>query len=585
MRNTLILSALCVAFSSGYAQEKSKKYNPKAADVLDKNLPSGYRTDNAQSNSSVNLEIAKLSDEETEALEAIRGSWKRPLYENIDPKYQEEWDYIRSYEIPEWVLDAKFGVYTHWGVYSVPAFEGNTYIQNMYTPASRKGRESELNELTYNHHIKTYGDPTEFGYTDFVPMFKAEKYDPEFYVELMQAMGAKFGGLGVVHHDGFLMWDSDINRWNAGDMGPKRDLFGEFVEAAKKADFKTVATFHLARAWEYPGKEFDETFYTAEQKAKLDLFDPEYADFFWGMSGNKEFDIERFAQEWKDKIKEVTHKYSPDLYWFDGIKRTSENSPENYVVEVLSDYLKTVTSNGQEPVLCNKLPSGGKTNYCYFNFPEGTGLRCYEGGRNMPPDAGNYWLVDRAISYPWSYIHNKNYRLKADAHIRAIADQTARGGIYLLSLTPMASGEIHPEELEICYGIGEWMKVNGEAIYATRRWEIPAEGPVTLWRLSEGKEGIMWNFNKTTKQGETRFTRSKDGKTIYSILLYEPTKGKAQIKSLSSTSPYLKGQKVKNVTMLGSDEKLQWRQTVDALEVDMPKELPCEHAYSLKIEL
>ncbi len=211
------------------------------------------------------LLIAKLGPEEAAQLDAIDGQWKRPVYSNPDPKYAEDWSEITSYKIPEWLIDAKFGMYTHWGVYSVPAFRGNTYVRDMYTPTSKKGKPRKDNELTYPHHVETYGDPTEFGYTDFVPMFKAEKYKGEDFVKLMQDTGAKFGGLGVVHHDGFLMWDSEINRWNVGNMGPKRDIYGEFVDAARKADFKTVATFHHARTYNFAFKDFNEEFYTDEQ--------------------------------------------------------------------------------------------------------------------------------------------------------------------------------------------------------------------------------------------------------------------------------------------------------------------------------
>ncbi|VGO19352.1 alpha-L-fucosidase [Pontiella sulfatireligans] len=528
------------------------------------------------------LVIAKLGQEEVAQLEAIAGKWKRPVYSKPDPKYAADWAEITGYQIPEWLIDAKFGMYTHWGVYSVPGFKGNTYVRNMYTPNGVKGKKVSLSEDTYNHHIKTYGDPTEFGYTDFIPMFKAEKYKGEDFVKLMQDTGAKFGGLGLVHHDGFLMWDSKVNRWNCANMGPKRDLYGEFVEAAKKANFKTVATFHHARTYNFAYKDFDESVYTEDQKAKLDLFDPEKADFFWGMP-NGEKTIQDFAAEWRAKIMEVTEKYSPDLLWFDGINRTLPNSPENYVVEVLKDYLKSGTANGQEPVLCNKLPGGDRQNYCHFNFPENTGIRCYEGNRNMPPDAGEYWLTDRAISYPWSYTHDKAYNLGADIHVRAICDQTARGGIYLLSLTPMASGEIHPKEKAICYGIGDWLKVNGEAIYNTRRWIIPAEGPITAWKLVESREGIMWDYKKSDKDGAYRFTQSKDGKTVYAIMMAWPKSGKTVIKSLAKGSEY-RPSAIKSVELIGFDGELEWKRTDNGLEIMLPKSKPCDFAFAFKIK-
>jgi alpha-L-fucosidase len=560
----LIVAGCC---SDLYAQDRKKNQGVKEKGIKE--------------NQYKDLNIAPLGMEEKKALQEIEGQWKRPLYSKADPKFKKDWEEITSYPIPEWLLDAKFGMYTHWGVYSVPAFKGNTYVRNMYTPTGKKGKKVPINAVTYEHHKENYGYPTEFGYTDFVPMFKAEKYKGEDFVDLMMATGAKFGGLGLVHHDGFLMWDSEINRWNVGNMGPKRDLYGEFVEAARKADFPTVATFHHARTWNFAYKDFNEEFYTDEQKKKLDIFDPEKSDFFFGMPGGKKT-VEDFAEEWRLKIREVVDKYHPDVIWFDGINRTSENSPENYVTDVLKYYLKEGTKNNQEPVLCNKLPGGNKQNYCNFNFPENTGIRCYEGGRNMPPDAGEYWLTDRAISYPWGYTHDKKYNLGADVHVRAIADQTARGGIYLLSLTPMASGEIHPKEKAICYGIGKWLKINGEAIYKTRRWKIPAEGPISSWRLVEHREGIMWDYKKPNKEGEFRFTQSKDGKNIYAIMMSWPKNGKALIKSLKRGSKYLDAD-IKSVELLGCDQKLEWKQNGAGLEIILPGDKPCEYAYSFKL--
>ncbi len=547
-------------------------------------LSNGVTTTRAEPTESAypDMNTATLGEDETAMLKSIEGKWKRPLYTKPDARYSKQWAEITDYPIPEWLLDAKFGMYTHWGVYSVPAFKGNTYVRNMYTPTGSRGEQHETNKAYYNYHKEHYGDPTEFGYTDFVPMFKVEKYRGEDFVELMKAAGAKFGGLGLVHHDGFLMWNSKVNRWNVGNMGPKRDIYGEFVDAARKANFRTVATFHHARTWNFAYKDFDSNFYTAEQKKLLDLFDPEKADFFFGMPGGN-VTIEDFANQWRAKVLEVVDKYSPDLIWFDGINRTLPNSPENYVVEVLKYYLDTVTANGQEPVLCNKLPGGDKQNFCRFNLPEHTGIRCYEGGRNMPPDAGEYWLTDRAISYPWGYTHDKSYNLGADVHVRALADQTARGGIYLLSLTPMASGEIHTKEKAICYGIGDWLNVNGEAIYNTRRWKIPAEGPITSWKLVESREGIMWDYKKPNKDGEFRFTQSKDGKTVYAIMMTWPESGKTVIKSLRQRSPH-HSVEINDVALLGSDARLDWTRTADGLEITLPKVKPCDHAFAFRIQ-
>ncbi len=165
-------------------------------------------------------------------------------------KYEENWDSLAKHnEQPEWFQDAKFGIYFHWGVYSVPAFGNEWYPRSMHIPGSRENL----------HHIATYGKPSEFGYHDFVPMFKAENFDAGEWADLFQKAGAKFAGPVAEHHDGFSMWDSDKTPWNSMDKGPHRDILGELAKAVKSRDMKLIATFHHAKNLQrYKGKEKEE---------------------------------------------------------------------------------------------------------------------------------------------------------------------------------------------------------------------------------------------------------------------------------------------------------------------------------------
>ena len=517
--------------------------------------------------------IAQLGKAETAVLTREAGNFVRPTFQKAIPEYRDAWNKIAEPKIPEWIIDAKFGIYTHWGVYSVPGFEANTYVQFMYDKRNPRG--------IYQHHLDNYGKPEDFGYTKFVEQFKAEDYNAKEMLDLMIDSGAKFGGLGTVHHDGFLMWDSEINRWNAGKMGPKRDLYGEFVTEARKRDFKVAASFHHARTWDIAFKDLDESTFTAEEKSKLDIFNPEYEDFFPGRH-SKETTIDVFAQQWHDKIIEVIDKYSPDFFFFDGIQRTRENSPENLIVDALDYYYENAKAQGKEVVVANKLPGGGN-----FNFPEHVGIPTYEGGRDMPADVGGYFVVDRAISYPWTYVKNKNYNLKANYHIDALMDMVSRGGIYLLSLTPMASGAIDPKESAIFLEIGEWLKVNGEAIYDTRRWTIPAEGPVSTWKVKmsgkkHAKRRMNWMYNNV-KDGEIRFTQNNG--QLYAMSMTWPKSGQVLITSLKSDSAYYK-KDINKVSMLGFGE-LDFTRTKDGLKIKLPKKAPSsifKHGMSFKIQ-
>jgi alpha-L-fucosidase len=147
----------------------------------------------------------------------------------------------------------------------------------------------------------------------------------------------------------------------------------------------------------------------------------------------------------------------------------------------------------------------------------------------------------------------------------------------------MASGAIHPKELAICRGIGNWLNVNAEAIYATRRWKIPAEGPITSWYLDAKREGIMWNFKKPNDDGEFRFTQSKDGRTVYAIMMSWPESGKAVIKSLRQGSPHHSAE-INSVSLLGTEAPVKWSRATNGLQIMLPREKPCDYAFALRIQ-
>ena len=144
------------------------------------------------------------------------------------------WESLQKHETPDWFLDAKFGIYCHWGPYSVPAHKTEWYSHWMYV---------EDNPIR-KYHEETYGPLNEFGYKDFIPMFTAEKFNADEWAQLFKKAGAQFAGPVTEHADGFAMWDSKLTKWNAAQMGPKRDIVGEMAEAIRKQNMKFIATFH-----------------------------------------------------------------------------------------------------------------------------------------------------------------------------------------------------------------------------------------------------------------------------------------------------------------------------------------------------
>ena len=485
--------------------------------------------------------------------------------------YRAEWDSLISHEVPEWLLDAKFGIYAHWGVYSVPAFGNEWYAKRMYDKNDKLG--------TFDFHKKKYGDPSEFGYKDLVELFKAERYDPEAWADLIAASGAKYAGIAVVHHDGFLLWDSDVNRWCAGKMGPKRDVYGELVDALrKKDDMRIIATFHHIRTfdWYLPGTggfgEIQNQKMVDEMKRSgWDLIDPEYSDLYWNSITGK---YEDFITEWKAKVREVVDKYRPDVLWFDGGKFQEEGS-QGPVLEILSYYLNRAHSWGKPVDVLNKLPTSME-----FNFPEAFGVLTFEEGRDREAIVERPWIDDMKIStFSWGYIEGQTYKT-ADEILDGLIDRTARGGGLLLSLCPMADGTINQEQKDVLLEMGAWLDKNGEAIYGTRPWKIHAEGPEDKIHVIAGKHP-KWVFGECGAD-DIRFTRK--GNALYAIALGWPKDGRLTIKSLGTATRVSSGG-ISNVVLLGSKKKVTWDRTAHGLTVQLPSKGPNEIACALRIEI
>ena len=219
--------------------------------------------------------------------------------------YTPDWESLRRHQTPEWFRDAKFGLYFHWSLYSVPEFENEWYSRNMYQKGSTANR----------HHVQTYGEVSKFGYKDFIPQFTAEKFDPAEWADLFVKAGARFAGPVAEHADGFSLWDSKLTRWNAAKMGPKRDIVGDLSQAIKARGLKFVTTFHHQWLWGwYPTDD-----------ASADASNPEYAGLYGPRVPATAFDYANprprpdaaFCGLWRDKVLEVIDKYQPDLVYFD----------------------------------------------------------------------------------------------------------------------------------------------------------------------------------------------------------------------------------------------------------------------------
>jgi alpha-L-fucosidase len=491
------------------------------------------------------------------------------MLKSMKKTYKSSWNSLRSHPIPQWFQDAKFGIYTHWGVYGVPGFgpNGSWYPYFMYQPGTKQ----------YEHHLKTYGGPEQFGYKDFIPEFTGEKFDADEWAEIFKGAGARFAGPVGEHHDGFCMWDSAYTKWKATNMGPKRDVVGELAKAIRKQDMRFMVALHHAENWwffphenpnydtsnpDFAGLYGEAHEHIGEPYVSTDPEDTWPHEFFSQFEKSKP--SQSFLELWKNKTREVIDAYRPDLLWFDfGLRGIQEH----YKRDVLAHYYNQAAAWDKEVLVTYKL----------HDLVPGSGMIDLELGR-FADLTYQMWLTDTTVDdgQGWGYLHNQKYK-DVSTLVHYLVDNISKNGYLLLNIGPKPNGEIPSEAKTILAGIGKWLEINGEAVYSTTPWMTFGEGPAAMDnpRRTPGVYGEGSQLNHSAK--DIRFT-TKD-ETLYAICLGWPTE---QVIIKSCRGLYLS--EIKSVSMLGVDQKLAWTLTGDGLVITPPSEKPCDHAFVFKIE-
>ena len=474
-----------------------------------------------------------------------------------EAKYTADWESLEKVnESPEWFADSKLGIYFHWGPYVVPENSSEWYPRNMYVKS----------QDAFKHHKATYGDQSEFGYHDFIPMFTAEKFDAERIADLMVTAGAKWGGPVAQHHDGFAMWDSEVNPWNAADMGPKKDITGEMAKALRARGLKLITSFHHARNlqrnakdeknWEgwsshYP---YNPDWATSSEDEKLRL-----------LYGN--VPAEEWYPYWLKQLEEVIDQYDPDIIWFDVWLNMI---PEQYRKDFVAYYLNHADAKGKEVVIAHKKD----------DLPIDVSILDIEQGGKKDVSE-RVWLTDITLSnQSWSYVKGQTYKDPALV-IRNFIDVISKNGVVLLNISPRADGSIPPEQVEVLEKMGAWLKANGEAVYGTRPRSEFGFGSA---KAEEGKYGGQ-TATVQYGPGDVRFTEAKDHSAIYVHFLGAPERGKkVELGSLQKIS-FPPKTPVKRATMLVSGTEIEF--AFNDLEhwIKLPNEPMDEIATVVKLEL
>ena len=454
-------------------------------------------------------------------------------------KYQATWESLKTYQIPDWFRDAKFGIFIHWGVYSVPAFGSEWYPRNMYEQGSKE----------FKHHIERYGPQKKFGYKDFIPMFKAEKFDPAAWVALFKKAGAKYVVPVAEHHDGFQMYKSALSKWNAFEMGPHRDILGELAAEIKKQGLIFGLSSHRIEHWFFMngGKHFDS-----------DVLDPANATLYGPAREENETPSPEFMNNWLLRCTELVDNYKPQLFWFDWWIEQPAMDP----------YRKSFASYYYNKGL--EWNKGVVLNYKNVSFPEKAAVLDLERGK-LEGIRGLAWQTDDAIgNESWGYAAGNTFK-SAQYVITNLIDIVSKNGNLLLNIGPRSDGTITEEETQTLLGTGKWLDINGEAIYNTRPWKIYGEGP------TQSASGSFADQKVPFTAKDIRFTTKGD--VLYAIAMGQPATN-TLIKALGTKAG---NGVIASVEMTGSDEKVSWKQEADALAIKPSKNYPSENAVVYKI--
>jgi alpha-L-fucosidase len=516
-------------------------------------------------------------------LPALVAQTNPPSQLNLPPiaegTFKADWSSLTNYETPEWFRDAKFGIWAHWGPQCEPE-HGDGYARKMYEPDNAKG-------VIYKYHVEKFGHASTFGFKDVIHRWKAADFNPDQLVKFYKENGAKYFMAMANHHDNFDNWNSKYQPWNSVNVGPQKDLIGGWAAAAKKNDLRFGVSVHAARSWGWlavakradkdgplAGVPYDGKLTKADGKGKWwDGLDPQDLYAQKDKLGSKP--DKAYLEKFFLRTKQLWDDYKPDLIYFDdNVLPMHEVTDEIGLNLAAHVYNSSIQRHGRnEAVMNTKKLNEMQRQAMVYDIERGKAERILPQPWQTDTCLGS-WHYDKTIFSRGGY--------KTSAYvIKMLADIVSKNGNLMLSVPLQRGGQPDADAIKIVSEIGAWLKVNGEAIYATRPWKIFGEG---LSVKSDDKEALGGQGEvqkKPVRAVEIRFTKSKDGKTLFAIVLEIPKDGKVTITSLAANSPNWPGE-IGSVELVGGG-KLEFTRDETGVHVALPEQFAGKTAFALKI--
>lgn len=497
-------------------------------------------------------------------------------------KFEPTYASLSQYELPEWFRNAKFGIWAHWGPQCVEG-SGDWMARGMYSEGSS----------AYNYHVEHYGHPSEVGFKDILPLFKAERWNPDSLVAYYKSLGAQYFFAMGNHHDNFDLWDSKYQEWNSKRIGPKRDVLGEWAAAARKNGLKFGVSIHADRAWrfyetaqrydrsgKYMGVPYDGNMTKADGKGKWwEGMDPQnlyaqrhplsqgsWADGMigrqWNWGNGCSLPTAGYCTNFYDRTLDVINRYSPDLLYFDTTVLPLYPFSDAGLKIAAHYYNHSAAQNkGKEScVMFGKILPDAWKEALVWDVEKGSPDKIQE----------KPWQSCSCIG-GWHYSTDiyKNDRYKSAATVvRLLVDIVSKNGSLLLSVPLRSDGTFDEKEKAILDEFGAWMRVNKESIIGTRPWKVFGEGPIAGSTVKMRDQGFNEGSYSKATAAEIRFTQTP--RCIYATALGWPTERKLTIHTLAKGNPYY-GKSIGSVTLLGYG-KVKSRQTSEGLEITLPEQ-------------